>query len=621
MSAFAVLYNRSGGPLEPGLFECVMERLSHRGPDGQDTLVSGPLAMGHWRFWTTPEEVGERQPLKLDGLPFTLVFDGRLDNREELFAALSISAEEGRSLSDAALVLRAYATWSQNCVEHFIGEFALVLFDERQHSLFCSRDHLGDRTLFYAQHGNRVVIASEPWAVLGASELAPILDDRAVAHYFALRVPEDGQTLFKNVFELLPAHYLKVSESAVQVNKYWHANFDKKIRYKTDEDYSQHFLSLFEESVRCRMRATTPVGVQMSGGLDSTAIACLAARQIAPQRLTTISMVFKEGELATCDESQFINAVQRKWNLFSLQIPADSLWTYQDLENWPHNPSHPVDFPHRFFFLDTTHAEAQARGLRVLLTGEFGDNLFGSAGVWLLDYLSDFKLTEAFREVFWHLSQKDIPKSFIVKFAKPFVLELIRSVPYDKIDIFRTQKKPLPWLTSFALDQLAPIKSVSSSLRRQSNGLLGLRGARISSDELFYASRHNLEIRAPYRDRRLVEYFIALPAYQFYRRGMNKYVVRNALKDILPELVRNKKKNVTSLSALYFRGIEREEKILSAFHQSMPDFMRTFVKFDWIEANWLKILNCKEINSQLMSVWLCVSFQLWYYRLFSESEL
>ena len=329
MSAFAVLYDYSGSPLEPGLLERVMGRLSHRGPDGQDAFVSGPLAMGHWHFWTTPEEVGERQPLQVDDLPFRLVFDGRLDNREDLFAALSISVEEGRLLSDAALVLRAYAAWGERCVERFIGEFALVLFDEYQHSLFCARDHLGDRTLFYTQHGNRMAIASEPWAVVGAQSAPVELDERAVAHYFALRATPDGQTLFKDVIELLPANVILINEHGLRLQRYWQPDFDRKIRYKTDEEYADHFRDLLEESVRCRMRSTTPVAVLMSGGLDSTSVASLAARMLAPQQLTTISYVFDK--FPECDERPYIEAVKQKWNIRSLQVFVDNCCPYQDL--------------------------------------------------------------------------------------------------------------------------------------------------------------------------------------------------------------------------------------------------------------------------------------------------
>ena len=202
MSAFAVIYERSNAPVEPGALERVMERLGHRGPDGSTVLMAGHAALGHWHFWTTPEEIGEKQPLGLDGMPFQIVLDGRLDNRPELFVKLNINSAEGSRLSDAALILHAYARWGERCFEFFIGEYALVILDERRGELLCARDSLGDRTLFYSFKGTRLVVASEPWAVAGADGSDVELNEIAVAYYFALKTPEDGQTVFKNIQEL-----------------------------------------------------------------------------------------------------------------------------------------------------------------------------------------------------------------------------------------------------------------------------------------------------------------------------------------------------------------------------------------------------------------------------------
>ena len=175
VSAFAVIceFSDSNALGHPRAFDRVMERLSHRGPDGSNVSSAHSIKMGYWHFWTTPEEIGEYQPLKLNDLPFRIVFDGRIDNREELFTMLSISSTEGKTLSDAALTLRAYAHWGEDCFKNFVGEFALVIFNEQLNEIVAVRDHLGDRTLFYAFFGTQLVIASEPWAVAGASPSKP----------------------------------------------------------------------------------------------------------------------------------------------------------------------------------------------------------------------------------------------------------------------------------------------------------------------------------------------------------------------------------------------------------------------------------------------------------------
>ena len=238
---------------------------------------SGPVALGHCHFWITPEEVGERQPVGLTGSPFKIVFDGRLDNRAELICRLSILPAEGHLLSDASLILNAYDRWSEHCFEYMIGEFALVIFDEQSKSLVCARDSLGDRTLFYSANGSRIVIASEAQAVADAVGLANSLNENAVAHYFASKVPQDGQTLLNGVYELLPATVMLVDASGQRSQRYWQPDLSRKIRDRSDNEYAEEFRVLLDDSVRCRLRSTAPVGVLMSGGLNSTSVACLAA--------------------------------------------------------------------------------------------------------------------------------------------------------------------------------------------------------------------------------------------------------------------------------------------------------------------------------------------------------
>ena len=242
MSGFAVVYEFSNNPVDPNALKHIMERLNHRGPDGSDAYLNNHIAMGHWHFWTTPEEVGEYQPLGMGDLPFKLVFDGRIDNRDDLFTSLSIAPEQRCQISDAVLVLYAYAAWGKHCVERFIGEFALVLFDEHLHTLFCARDPMGTRSLFYARYGSQIFIASEPWAIVAGTGLKAEVDEVAAAHYFAFRAPLDGQTLFKEIFELLPGYSMQVTDNgALHLSFYWQPDPDHKIRYKNDEEYAEHF--------------------------------------------------------------------------------------------------------------------------------------------------------------------------------------------------------------------------------------------------------------------------------------------------------------------------------------------------------------------------------------------
>jgi len=605
LSAFAVIYECSNTPADPGVLERVMERLKHRGPDGSDVFIGNRIAMGHWHFWTTPEEVEERQPLTLDGMPFRIVFDGRIDNRPELLSQLGMTSSDEALLSDAALVLHAYARWGADCLQHFIGEFAFAIFDERRAELFCARDALGDRTLFYSIKGARFVLASEPWAVAGADTSASQLNETAVAHYFALKATEDGQTLFKNVYELMPAHGMIINASGQRSWRFWQPDPSRKIRGRSDAEYAEEFRSLLDESVRCRLRSNTPVGVLMSGGLDSTSVASLAARRLAPTPLTTISYVFDEWK--DCDERIYIDAMKSRWNICSIQIPCDDAWPFKNWSDWPHNPNYPEGNPYRLL-KERAYARAGQAGLRVLLTGGFGDHLYSAGVDWLADLLVERRLVEAVRELSLYFRYAGLRWTFQSGFLQRVAKRWLAAVPGgQKIKRRRTVSA---WLTSFSDQQIFGGSSDAEPGFGPYENMLGPTAALSSSAEIFHASRHALELRHPYRDRRLVEYVLSLPAYQLYYHDLNKRVLRSAMQGILPDIIRFRLQP-TSLGTLFLQGVKREKSAVETLIHASAAVWRKFIRADWLSAHWSMdtISDTNELASALL--WVCASYVAW----------
>ncbi len=603
MSAFAVVYERLNSSADPIMLERVLGRLQHRDVDGRDVFVLGNVAMGHIHFWTTPEEVGERQPLAIKDEPFRIVFDGRIDNRDELFLKLNLQPDEGNLLSDAQLMLHAYARWNENCFKFFVGEFSLVIFDEINNQLVCARDHLGDRTLFYTTQDTQVVIASEPWAVAGVNNSKPDLNEKAIAHYFALQATEDGQTFFNNVYELLPAHVMTIDVLSQRMIRYWKPDMHKKIRYKTDEEYAEHFRKLLEESVRCRMRSNAPVGVLMSGGLDSTSVACLAARMKTPQQLTTISFVFDE--LADCDEREYINAVKEQWQTHSIQIPCDDAWTYKGWESWKRNPNQPEGNPYRLV-KERVYQRASHEGLRVLLTGGFGDHLYDGLENWLLDLILDNRIKQAVQGVLYNIRNFGVRQALKAPSARRLARFILDKIPVGRY--LHAKHTSRVWLTSFSLENINP-KPVDRAFEDKHN-LLGLPAAKSSTGEIYNANRYKLELRHPYRDRRLIEFILAVPAYQLYFCGVYKYILRSAMQGILPEIIRIRRQK-TSLVSLLSRGIEREKNSLQELLQAPNARWRKFVEASWLLPRWNVQITPDTDGPQALIPWLCLSFEAW----------
>jgi asparagine synthase (glutamine-hydrolysing) len=584
------------------MFNKIMERLNHRGTNGSDVVSAGNVSMGHWHFWTTPEEVGERQPLALNGLPFKIVLDGRIDNREDLFGELSVAPTEGRSLSDAALILHAYARWGEDCFKHFVGEFALVIFDETRNELICARDQLGDRTLFYAFYDTQIVIASEPWAVAAANHVKPDLNESAIAHYFALRVPQDGQTFFNNIFELLPAHVMKCGANSRRSWRYWQPDPHKKIRYKTDEEYAERFRALLEESTRCRMRSSLPLGVLMSGGLDSASIACLAARMIAPKTLTTLSYVFDE--LPECDERAYIDAVKEHWKIRSIQFTGDDSWTFKDWKDWPHNPNLPESNFYRLL-LENTYRRAKEEGLGVLLTGYMGDHLYVAGSDWIADLVVDGQFTKAVKELVFQIRGMGWKETVQTGHIRRIARRTVDSIRPGALRLPRRNRAPA-WINPDYADSLTNPREMNPVFERNRT-LLGLAASRDVAYSIGNTSRHGVEFRNPYRDRRLIEFILALPAHQLYQHGFLKAILRAAMRGILPEIIRTRVAR-TTFESLYFRGIEREKRLFESYLNDMQAEWRKFLRADWSS----KILDLAHTDSvEGLLPFSCISYEVW----------
>jgi asparagine synthase (glutamine-hydrolysing) len=598
-------------PLQNGVLERVMSRLWHRGPDGSDVFLGDRIVLGHEHFWTTPEEVNERQPLQFQGLPFRIVLDGRLDNRPDLLAQLGMTSSEEARLSDAALMLHAYARWGVECLEHFIGEFAFALFDERRAELFCARDALGDRTLFYSHKGTRLVLASEPWAVAGADEAPAELNEAAVAYYFALKTAEDGQTFFKNVYELLPAHGMIVNAAGMRQWRYWKPDPSKRLRGRRDVELAEEFRALLEQSVRSRLRSTTPVGVLMSGGLDSGSVACLASQMLAPEPLTAISYIFDE--LKDCDERQYIDLILTRYGVHSLQIPCDDAWPWKDWERWPHPLNQPEANPYRLL-KERAYLRAREAGLRVLMPGAFGDELYSGEEDWLADLFVDGRLREAGRELKRHIHYAGWRRTLKSNYVRRAGRRLLNAIPAGG----RSRGKGTfpAWLTPLAASHLNETSAWLDPAFELRGSLLGIGASQDSAYENFNASRHALELRHPYRDRRLIEFVLTLPAYQLYNRGFQKYILRAAMKDVLPYQILSRFQS-TSLLPLFSRGLERENDLLQACYQDPKAIWRRYVRPDWLlELSTMKLTQETD-GPQSVVPWLCVSYSAWVQTSFS----
>lgn len=276
MSGFVGILNADGRPVERELLSQLTQSIGYRGPDAQDVWSSGHVGFGHTMLRTTREAEREHQPCTVDGECW-IAADCRVDAREDLMRELTaLGRGDLKEATDPELILHAYAVWGVDCVQHLLGDFAFAIWDPRSQRLFCARDHMGVKPFYYSHRGGCLVVGN----TLNSLRLHPSVSDRlndlAIGDFLLFGMNQDRETTsFADIRRLPPSHTLLFSGGNLRIDRYWTLPIDPPLRLKRRGDYVEHFLELLRVVVKDRLR-TDHVGVLMSGGLDSPALAAIA---------------------------------------------------------------------------------------------------------------------------------------------------------------------------------------------------------------------------------------------------------------------------------------------------------------------------------------------------------
>lgn len=585
MSAMGGMFAFGGGPADAGLLAALGSRLERLGPDGGREATAGSVGMAYRAFHTNAESRLERQPLT-SGRGCLLTWDGRLDNREELVALLRDELRGDRT--DVAIVQAAYVRWGTAAFGRIVGDFALALWDSGKRALFLARDCVGTRTLYYHVNHDRILWSTDLGPLLDVSGVPLEVNDEYVAG-FLTRGPGAGLTPYVNVHAVKPAFFLRVDvDGLVSEHRFWALDPDKEIRYRTDAEYEEHFRHLFREAVRVRLRSDRPVFAELSGGLDSSSIVCMAddilrAGEAEAPRLETVSYVFDVS--TSSDERKWIEHVERHRGRRSHHI-RESLFPYlmpleDDEEMWTLNP-----------VLASSSYENAARDVmqkhsaRVLLAGQGGDEMLHSISdptPELADFLSGLNL----------LSLHSRIKTWAPVLQKPYL-----HVLWDMAFVPVLPRRIRPWFkrgpsakVPYWIDRKFADRR---KLRVRMLGTQDVFGCRIPSrrDEaigfLSVANRigagyrqelGRVRISYPYMHRPLVEFLVATPFSQKVRPRESRSLMRRSLAGLLPESTRSRRGKGNPTEVVY-RAVAREAARLGPLFDSARSSTLKYVEPD-----------------------------------------
>jgi asparagine synthase (glutamine-hydrolysing) len=590
MSGIAGIVHFDGRPAGRALIESMTDSLAFRGPDGRHVWTGASVALGHTLLKTTFEAEAECQPASIDGQVW-ITADARIDDRENLARELGLP-QSALARPDCELILHAYARWGQDCIDHLLGDFAFAIWDARSRKLFCARDHFGVKPFYYAHIGGTLVFSN----TLNCIRLYPAVSDRlnelAIADFLVFEGNQDSATTtFADICRLPPAHVLVATTDEVSVRRYWLLPEGERIRYRRTRDYVEQFRCLLETATVDRLR-TSRVGIMMSGGLDSPAVAAFARKASPGTELQANTFVYDW--LIPDDERHFAGLVAESLGIPIVVTATDGQRLYDRVEDFGtpeplHSPLGRPNYYKRF-----------AAETPVILTGCGADPLLSVSPLmsWAaVRAIPPVHTVLNFARYMW--DRKAVPR-FALRSTLLHVLgrqsEPQMGLPgwlnADFVRRCRLDERAAAFLLTDITNQLRPVARRSLCSGFWPAVFLGDDAATVDAA---------VEYRHPFFDLRLVRYLMAIPELPY---SVDKYLLRLALRGMLPEQVRTRPKTPLQADPL-LAALKR-----NGLGLAQPIQPRTRL-YDFVNPNAIPVLTPSGSADQLWADSRVISLNCW----------
>lgn len=529
--------------------------IRHRGQDGEGIWCHEDQHVGfaHRRLSIIDLSEAAAQPMT-DRQGNWIVFNGEIYNYRELRSDLG--SQNFVTQSDTEVILMAYQRWGKDCVNHLRGMFAFAIWDEHEQRLFCARDRFGIKPFYYAVVDDVFYFASEAKALLPFLKSVDT-DMEGFKDYLAFQFCLAGKTLFNNVRELLPAHWLELRNGNINIQRYWEVYFNPDYDH-TAKYFTEQIRDLLEDSVQVHMRSDVPVGAYVSGGLDSGAVAAMAMQwQGAGEMMGFTGKFSTFGE--AYDESSYARSLadERGFSLREIDITATDF--VENLRKVIYHLDYPVAGPGSFSQFMVSKLAARHR--KVVLGGQGGDEIFGGYARYLVAYfeqcikgaiegtISSGRFVVTYESI--------IPNLVALRNYKPMLQEFWREGLFESMDrrYFRLVNRAPNLGDEINWEALEPY-----SARETFRGIFNGNNVRKESyfDQMTHfdfktllpallqvedrmSMAHGLESRVPLLDHKLVEFAATIPADIKFKDGEMKHIFREVVRPVLPEAIMNRK--------------------------------------------------------------------------------
>ncbi|MGX5802270.1 lasso peptide isopeptide bond-forming cyclase [Bradyrhizobium sp. Arg314] len=627
MSGIAgIVLNDNGRPTAAGDIQQMLSRMRHRARDGSSWWKDGGVVLGHAWLDTTGED--GPGPLTMAGGKLAITADCRLDNRDELLARLG---QRDRSIADAVLIMRAYLKWGEACPTYLQGDFAFAIWDGERRALFCARDHFGVKPFYYHSTDRRFAFASEIGPILALDGVGRRLSEHQISGFLA-GLPDDPQaTPYAEIFRLPARHSMMVVDRQVILRRYWQIEPSQR---PPRTDAAEEFRHLFAQSVENRMRGTSAVGAMLSGGLDSSSIACLAGLRAAAKRdpkLKTFSLVFDKG--SSMDEKPFIDAVLDDNPLDATLIAVGNYAPFAEFERILQEQEGTFLAPGLSLTRDL-YRMAGAKGVKVLLDGHGGDEVVSQGHGHLHELANAGRWLELWREL--HSAANTYGEGMLSLYFKFLTIY----GPAWRIARMRAMAKRLAGKMRHrpAQAQRAWAGLVNPELARRTDlaerfHRSGYMPAAVSASEALThrwllstglvphafevldkaAANFGVEPRYPFWDKPLVEFCLALPGEEKLKDGFGRHVLRRAMQGVLPPAVQWRRDKIDFTANLVKGMLGNHRELLDSLLISDSERIAPYVNLPEVNSVYDRMLRQPEQATlpDVQHVWRSVSLSLW----------
>lgn len=598
------------------VLESMCEAIRHRGPDDQGTIIKGPAALGMRRL-SIIDLSGGHQPMSGEDESVTIVFNGEIYNYLEVEPLLEARGHRFRSRSDTEVIVHAYEEFGSACLELLRGMFAFAIWDDRKQTLFLARDRAGKKPLYYCLTSKgTLVFGSELKSLLRHPEVHSEINLEALDAYFTLGYVPDPLTIFSGIHKLPPGHHLTFVDGRITIRQYWDFEFEPA-QSGNEQDYIDELRSLLDESVRLRLIADVPLGAFLSGGVDSSAVVALMARNM-DQPVKTFSIGFHEDSY---NELEFARLTAKKFGTDHheffvtpdiCEIVDELVWHFDE----PFADSSAIP---------TYMVSKLAREhVKVVLSGDGGDEVFGGYTRYVVERKRRlFSRVPGFvRKGLMQPLSRRLPhgargRNFLHNIALDPVERYL-----DSMSIFTGLNRALLYTRDFKTS-LGHSTQTASRFRE----LAGNVKTNEAIDKLLYIDSKtylpgdiltkvdrmsmavSLEARAPLLDHKLIEFMGRTPATLKLAGYETKYLLKQAVKDLVPPEILNRPKQGF--------GVPVQEWINKQLRGRIRDTLTSSQSRQrgYIEPSYLNTLLDEHETGRRdhsMAVWSLFMFELWH---------